>query len=70
MNTRDELLIADAKIQVVNKIIDYAESLGKLTKEDINKKDIASAKEYLFAANVLKKLAEDIMEELEWVNLS
>lgn len=65
MGTRDELLIADAKIQVVNKIIDYAESLGKLTEEDINKKDIASAKEYLFAANVLKKLAEDIMEELE-----
>ena len=52
-------------LEIVNKILDYADQLTNLTNSSLDDLDISSAREYLYSTKVLKTIAEEILKEYE-----
>ena len=65
MDEERKLIKTKTVLEIVNKILDYADQLTDLTNSSLDDSDISSAREYFYATKVLKTIVEEIIKEYE-----
>ena len=63
MSEHDEIVRKSAILEVINRALDYSESLVELAGEYIDKGEGVTAKQYWYAGMVFKQFAEEIIDK-------